>query len=161
MHDHACLADRESKKDPDCIGRNQEGDECARCEKEDHSADSNRQNSTSVREPIAALPNLTRQKSVSSQDSRKLWPTVKSGVGCKKQDASGCNLIDNIEDSISEGGSSNLRHQRFATNLLRDLAKRKCKQRDAKEDCREQNRHDAHCVRRILRLRLLEGRNAI
>ena len=102
VYDHACLADRESEEYANCIGGDQEGDECARCEKEDHSAHGNRQNSTSVRKPIAALSNLARQESVSGQNSCELRPTIKSGVGCKKQDASSCNLIDDIENPISE-----------------------------------------------------------
>ena len=44
---------------------------------------------------------------------------------------------------------------------MRNLAERKCQQRDAEEDGREQNRHDAHGVCSILRLRLLECGDAI
>ena len=44
---------------------------------------------------------------------------------------------------------------------MRNLAERKCQQRDAEEDCREQNRHDAHGVCGVLRLRLLECGDAV
>ena len=102
MHHHAGLANRESKEDANRVGRNQKGDDRACCKKADNGANSNCDDSACIRKSITPLPNLPGQEPIACHDSCELWPAVESSVCGKEQDASRCNLIDDIEDSIAE-----------------------------------------------------------
>ena len=102
VHHHAGLANRESKEDTNCVGRNQERDDRTRCKKADNGPNSNRDDCASIRKSITPLPNLPRQESIASHDSCELWPAVEACVCGKEQNPSRCNLIDDIEDAIAE-----------------------------------------------------------
>ena len=60
VHNHAGLANRESKEDSNRVGRNQERDDRACCKKADNGPDSNSDDSASIRKSITPLPNLPR-----------------------------------------------------------------------------------------------------
>ena len=161
MHDHAGLADGESKEDPDGVRRDQQGDKCVGRNQEDDRACCDGQDSARVCKSITALSDLAREEPISRQDARKLRAAVESGVGGEEQDPRGRDLEDRIRDAAPERRAGDLGDQRLAADLLRNLAKRKGEQRHPEKDRCEEYCHDRHGVRGILRLRLLECRNAV